>query len=278
MPPFLFGAWRVAHCELHIHHAAERLIGDVRRKYVVLAEHALRAERERMYTGLLATLADRKTLVHTRRTILSKAMRRCEHDLKRHPVTAPLLTEAALLSPSEWSSILPDWDDAALHLAAEHYFNEAASAPWQSESEDELLKRLREFANARLQSWRDSLNLEIWAAAHTEASPMPLISRLRAHLYPAFRLTREERGRITDFGTPASGIHRVDFVGWPAGYAPPLQAAHQPEAFSSGEPWRIAWVTTLHGLELNHLQVWKALRLSAAAVPEPKEMEAVPAC
>jgi hypothetical protein len=267
LAPILVGTCQLAHSELRIHRAIERLIADVRRKYHALTERTLRTERAGVYAGLVTKFVEWKPKIEARRTTLAEAARLVGDDLRLTTETAPLLTESALPLPSDG---IPEVDAQALQLAAEYFLAEPHRARWQTESADELLTHLRSLTEARLAQWKSTLNLGTWAAQNSKSLD-DLAKDLHRRLRPAFPLTREERS-----GVPFA----VDFIGWPASVPLSPIPNYRWETFLTGEPGRLAWVTTLHGLELNRLRALADLKLSAA-VPETVEMntqEVAPSC
>lgn len=263
--------------ERAIHDALEHMIADVRRKYRALMERALRAERERVYGGLRARLAEWGQSINSRCAVLTETLKMLEDDLKRDVGVDSLLTEHSLLAPSVWSSLFPQLDLAAGRASTDRFLHLANRASWSSESAPVLASALRTFADAELTTWRAGLDLAIWASQPDNPSLADLVKSLRARLRPAWPLSREERAGIeTGWQRPVGpGRHAeaatpmmvVNFVGLPInGHDQPVSSpfdGQRDETFVTGESGRLAFVPTLHALELKRLRAWEVLKATA---------------
>ena len=271
-----FAGWLRWHrSESIIHRATDRMITAIRLKYGALMERALRAERERVYAGLQAALVAWTGVVKSQRATLDEAVATLTDRLSCELDPAPLLTEQSLVALPDWLSLAPRVESAADRGLAERFLNMPARSNWRVESGTELAAALQQFADTELAAWRAGLNLESWA---TQPGNPGLLSKilegLRPHFRPAWPLSRRERAgivaRLPRASTPSSQNGAttlslsVDFVGLPASAQSRSGLERAEDTFSTGEFGRLAFIPTLHALELERLHTWEGLKTAAA--------------
>ena len=264
--------------ESAIHRATDRMITAIRRKYRALMERALRVERERVYAQLQAALSEWTGAVKRRRATLDEAVATLKDRLSCELDPAPLLTEQSLVALPDWPSLAPHAEPAADRGLAERFLNVPGRPHWRTELGTELAAALQRFTSSELSAWFAGLNLGSWAEQPGNPGPMSvLLDDLRSHLRPAWPLSRQERAGIVARlpRSSAPGRQRtaitlslaLDYVGLPAGVkrqsGRELELKRGEDAFSTGKFGRLAFISTLHALELERLHAWEGLRTAA---------------
>jgi len=264
--------------DLAIHRATDRMIADIRRKYAALMERTLRSERERVYTALRSTLTEWAQAIASRRATLTEAVEGLANDLQHQPDPTPLLSEGPLLAPAGWSALFPELDATTCRGLAQRFLDQPDRPHWRAESGPALVAALRRFAEAKLSVWAARLGLVTWAAQPGgPGSLAALLGELRERIRPAWPLSREERAKIEVSlqraivsGHNGAGLTPVivaNFVGLPG--TGPTSSLSAPrgdpweQAFYTGEAGRLAFVSTLHALDLKRLRVWEKWRAIA---------------
>lgn len=267
--------------ESSIYRATKQAMAAIRHRYHFLAEQALVAEREGIYGRLHVRLGEWSQAVASRRSLLQDALAMFKAEQENGVEPVRLLTEALLLPRQSqgWAALFPLPDQPSERRLAEQYLNDPDRTNWREEKAADVLAGLRNAASCRLQDWAESLDLASWSAQPGIATSLATkVAHLRANLRPAWPLSREERaglGLLSQNGNPVSNrgpaaLLVANFVGLPSSDEERLSLPDLTEEmlFYTGEPGRLAFVSTLHGLPLKELRVWDSLKAAAQSVAE----------
>jgi hypothetical protein len=266
--------------EAAIDRAIDKMIGDIRRKYSALMEQTLRSERESVYSKLRSELASWVGSIENRLMVLDKAadaLVNMQEALFEQP---SLLTEKLLITPAEWDQLTTNFDQSAINHMGDNFLLKPGREKWQSETTEQLIRSLDDFAEDELREWRRRLDLHTWSLNPNNPDLPILIDELRSQIRPAWPLSREERSEMaaqlkrqapsTPLIPHPSPLLVMNFLGIPSkgdGERTVLPAVSPREAvFSTADPGRLTYVTTIHALDLIRLPAME--RLKAAAQPK----------
>lgn len=277
--------------ETAIHHAIDHMIGDIRRKYLALMERTLRTEREQIYATLQAHLTEWAKVIEARRSILNEAAICLINEKKSSTEPASLQTEKMLLSASDWPILFPELDQEILRAYGEKFLNVPNRMSWREETVEQFMQSLRAFAEGELAKWFSNLNLETWTTRPGSSYTIPtLLEELIGFVRPAWPLSREERselvaqlqcsGPITWSNPRVSPLLAVNFIGLPSkgnGEKASVPLAYpREETFSTGDPGRLAYIATLHALDLKRLLALDLLKAIAQEGSEAQLLSEAP--
>jgi hypothetical protein len=267
--------WR----ESVIHRATEQMMVDIGRKYRALMERALRQERDNIYATLLAEVHHWRQLITARSDTLRETQQELKALLADKPNPAPLVTERCLLPCDQWANWLPSYEPPEYRRLAERFLLSQRSSAWPEQTSVQLLSALQIFAEAETSEWRGELPLNLPAVRDKgSAGAKAILQELRATVRPLWPLSREERAHLlTGIERPlgperqrhgaATIVTHWLGVPTPATRHDAVMAAGPRDIyFNTTDSGRMAFVSTLHGLELGGLQIWEVLRVTAGIV------------
>jgi hypothetical protein len=282
----LYLYWR----ESAIHRATDRMIIDISRKYRALMKRALREQRDRMYGSLSAETVRWREAIAARRDMLLSGQQKLEEAMAEISDALPLATETSLLPLERWSAWLPHYEPLDCRRLAGRFLNDSRRRAWPQQTGVEFVAALRAFAAAELAEWSQSLRLNSWADLDGNSRSLnAVLQGLRETVRPAWPLNREERSQVLARAerplSPDRHRHTASAVvthwlGTPAHGGqqdPALAIAPKEEAFSTHDSVRLAYVVTVHALELQRLHIWQSVRHAAlnraASIPALLEVE-----